>query len=270
MSRPLRLYDAPPISESPIAVTGPAEKPEHLVALGANLPSALGDPRATLEAALAAPRRPRPRGDGAEPLVPDERLPPGSGPDYVNGAVRLAASQPPEAVLAALHAVEDELGRRRGRRWGPRVCDLDLLASGGAVRPDRATVAAWIARTGDARATRRRASSCRTPASRSAPSCSCPSPRWRRAGDTRSSAAPSPSSSPPFPHPNAPTSARWPRETAAHPDDRRRESRHHHADRRKYAGRPTLSRRRFRPQRWRARRSFGRIRLVRRNVTPPG
>ena len=65
--------------------------------------------------------------------------------------MRLAASQPPEAVLAALHAVEDELGRRRGRRWGPRVCDLDLLASGGAVRPDRATVAAWIARTGDAR-----------------------------------------------------------------------------------------------------------------------
>ena len=151
MSRPLRLYDAPSISESPIAVTGPAEKPEHLVALGANLPSEFGDPRATLEAALV---RLAARGlavTARSRWFRTSAYPPGSGPDYVNGAVRLAASQPPEAVLAALHAVEDELGRRRGRRWGPRVCDLDLLASGGAVRPDRATVAAWIARTGDAR-----------------------------------------------------------------------------------------------------------------------
>jgi len=151
MSRPLRLYDAPSISESPIAVTGPAVNPEHLVALGANLPSEFGDPRATLEAALV---RLAARGlavTARSRWFRTSAYPPGSGPDYVNGAVRLAASQPPEAVLAALHAVEDELGRRRGRRWGPRVCDLDLLASGGAVRPDRATVAAWIARTGDAR-----------------------------------------------------------------------------------------------------------------------
>jgi 2-amino-4-hydroxy-6-hydroxymethyldihydropteridine diphosphokinase len=77
--------------------------------------------------------------------------PTGSGPDYVNGAARLAGALAPEAVLATLHAVEDALGRRRGRRWGPRACDLDLLASGGAVRPDRATVADWMARTGDAR-----------------------------------------------------------------------------------------------------------------------
>lgn len=138
-------------SESPIAVTGPAESPEHLVALGANLPSGAGDPRATLEAALA--------GLAARGLAVAARsrwfrtsaFPPGSGPDYVNGTVRLAAALPPEAVLAALHAVEAALGRHRGRRWGPRVCDLDLLASGALVRPDRATVAAWIARTGDAR-----------------------------------------------------------------------------------------------------------------------
>lgn len=150
-SRPLRLYAGPLTSESPIAVTGPAEDPEHLVALGANLPSAAGAPRATLEAALA--------GLEARGLAVTARSrwfrtsawPAGSGPDYVNGAVRLAAGLPPEAVLAALHAVERALGRRRGRRWGPRVCDLDLLASGALVRPDRATVAGWIARTGAAR-----------------------------------------------------------------------------------------------------------------------
>jgi 2-amino-4-hydroxy-6-hydroxymethyldihydropteridine diphosphokinase len=40
--------------------------------------------------------------------------------------------EPPE-LLAALKAVEKEFGRRRGRRWGPRVLDLDIILwSGGA------------------------------------------------------------------------------------------------------------------------------------------
>ena len=124
---------------------------EHLVALGANLPSAAGDPRATLEAALA---RLAARGlavAGRSRWYRTTAFPPGSGPDYVNGAVRLAADLAPEAVLAHLHAVEDELGRAREARWGSRVVDLDLLASGDALRPDRATVAGWIARAGAAR-----------------------------------------------------------------------------------------------------------------------
>lgn len=129
-------------------MTGRTQESEHLVALGANLPSAAGDPRATLEAALA---RLADRGLAVAARSRWYRtaaFPPGSGPDYVNGAVRLAADLPPEAVLAHLHAVEDELGRARAARWGPRAVDLDLLASGDAVRPDRATVAGWIARTG--------------------------------------------------------------------------------------------------------------------------
>lgn len=122
--------------------------PLHFIALGANLPSAAGGPRATLEAALAALA-----GRGLAVAAQSgwyrtPAFPAGSGPDYVNAAAALAAPLAPEAVLAALHAVEAGLGRRRGTRWGPRVCDLDLLASGGAVLPDRATAAAWIAREG--------------------------------------------------------------------------------------------------------------------------
>lgn len=120
----------------------------HFIALGANLPSAAGGPRATLEAALAALA-----GRGLAVAAQSgwyrtPAFPAGSGPDYVNAAAALAARVAPEAVLAALHAVEAGLGRRRGIRWGPRVCDLDLLASGEAVLPDRATAAAWIAREG--------------------------------------------------------------------------------------------------------------------------
>ena len=124
---------------------------EHLIALGANLPSPAGDPRATLEAALAAlaaldlPVLARSR------WFRTTAFPPGSGPDYVNGVALLGSDRAPESVLAALHSVEVALGRRRDARWGPRACDLDLIASDDRVLPDPATVAAWIARTGNNR-----------------------------------------------------------------------------------------------------------------------
>jgi 2-amino-4-hydroxy-6-hydroxymethyldihydropteridine diphosphokinase len=117
----------------------------HLIALGANLPSALGGPRATLEAALAALAARGLTVRARSGWFRTAAWPPGSGPDYVNGAAALAADDAPEAVLAALHAVERALGRTRERRWEPRVCDLDLVASGGLVLPDADTVRKWMA-----------------------------------------------------------------------------------------------------------------------------
>ncbi len=119
-----------------------------LIALGANLPSARGGPRETLEAAL--------RALAARGLAVVARshwyrttaFPAGSGPDYVNGAAVLASERDPEAVLAVLHEVERGLGRTRHGRWEPRVCDLDLLAVAREVRPDEATARAWIDREG--------------------------------------------------------------------------------------------------------------------------
>ena len=71
--------------------------------------------------------------------------PPGSGPDFVNGAARVETELAPEALLAALHGVEAALGRARPARWAPRVCDLDLIAVDGLVLPDRETVERWMA-----------------------------------------------------------------------------------------------------------------------------
>jgi len=120
---------------------------QHLktIALGANLPSPAGPPRATLEAALAALE--------ARGIVVAARsrwyrtpaFPPGSGPDFVNGAAALETDMTPGALLAALHEIERDLGRDRRRRWAPRACDLDLLTWGDRVEPDRATVAGWVA-----------------------------------------------------------------------------------------------------------------------------
>jgi 2-amino-4-hydroxy-6-hydroxymethyldihydropteridine diphosphokinase len=117
----------------------------HLIALGANLPSALGAPRVTLDAALAALAARGLAVSARSGWFRTAAWPPGSGPDYVNGAAALATDDAPEGVLAALHAVERALGRSRGRRWEARVCDLDLVASGGLVLPDADTVRRWMA-----------------------------------------------------------------------------------------------------------------------------
>jgi 2-amino-4-hydroxy-6-hydroxymethyldihydropteridine diphosphokinase len=116
----------------------------HLIALGANLPSPAGAPRATLEAALAALQA-----RGIEVVARSRwrrtpAFPPGAGPDFVNGAAALRSALAPAELLRVLHEVERELGRDRRRRWAPRACDLDLLACEDLVLPDRATVAAWI------------------------------------------------------------------------------------------------------------------------------
>jgi 2-amino-4-hydroxy-6-hydroxymethyldihydropteridine diphosphokinase len=119
-----------------------------LIALGANLPSACGGPRETLEAALDGLEARGLRVEARSRWYRSEAWPAGSGPDYVNGAAAVRTDLAPEAVLAVLHEVEAWLGRTRQGRWGPRACDLDLLASGDAVLPDAATVGDWIARSG--------------------------------------------------------------------------------------------------------------------------
>lgn len=70
--------------------------------------------------------------------------PPGSGPEYVNAAVRFRCALAPEDLLARLHGIEAELGRsREGARWQARGLDLDLLAHGDLVLPDAATQDHW-------------------------------------------------------------------------------------------------------------------------------
>ncbi len=48
-------------------------------------------------------------------------------PDYLNGCAVLHVDGSPQDVLAVLLNVEQEFGRVRGERWGPRTLDLDLL-----------------------------------------------------------------------------------------------------------------------------------------------
>jgi 2-amino-4-hydroxy-6-hydroxymethyldihydropteridine diphosphokinase len=51
------------------------------------------------------------------------------------------SDEPPPVLLARLKTIERAMGRRRGRRWGARVIDLDIvLWSGGRWRARTLTV----------------------------------------------------------------------------------------------------------------------------------
>lgn len=123
-----------------------------LVALGANLPSEVGDPAATLRAALRIMH-----------LSPDIAIraltnfwtspahPAGSGPDYCNAAALAATTLAPDAFLAALHGIEAEFGRDRANgRWQSRPLDLDLIAWNNLVLPDSETQDRWRTLAADA------------------------------------------------------------------------------------------------------------------------
>ena len=55
-------------------------------------------------------------------------------PDFLNTAVVGVTTLPPEDLLGLAKALELAAGRRRGRRWGARPLDVDLLLYGDLVR----------------------------------------------------------------------------------------------------------------------------------------
>ena len=58
------------------------------------------------------------------------RLTPALGPagrGFANAVALVSSDLDPPALLARLKQVEREFGRRGGRRWGPRVLDLDIV-----------------------------------------------------------------------------------------------------------------------------------------------
>jgi len=51
--------------------------------------------------------------------------------DFINAVVRIDTDLGPVSLLHVLQEIENEMGRQRsGRRWGPRLIDIDLLLYG--------------------------------------------------------------------------------------------------------------------------------------------
>jgi 2-amino-4-hydroxy-6-hydroxymethyldihydropteridine diphosphokinase len=56
--------------------------------------------------------------------------------DFLNAVVEISTELEPHALLAALQRIENDLGRVRAERFGPRTIDLDLLLYGDDVIDD--------------------------------------------------------------------------------------------------------------------------------------
>lgn len=102
-----------------------------LVALGGNLPlPGLGDPPAVLDAALASLAEAGLRSLGRSRWYRTPAWPDPSQPSFANGVAAFSTRIGPEELLAILHGIEAQFGRRRSIANAARTLDLDLLALG--------------------------------------------------------------------------------------------------------------------------------------------
>lgn len=114
-----------------------------LIAVGSNQRSFAGTPEETLKTAYAQLELAGGVIRKASPFYATPCFPAGAGPDYVNAALSLKWNSAPGDIIAALHRIEADLGRERVQRWGQRTVDLDLIAVGDLVLPDRETYTRW-------------------------------------------------------------------------------------------------------------------------------
>jgi 2-amino-4-hydroxy-6-hydroxymethyldihydropteridine diphosphokinase len=106
----------------------------YAIALGSNRPHGRhGRPAGVIGAAIARLDREFGLFDSSPILLNPAHG--GAGRDFANAVALVESGLDPASLLSVLKAIEQDFGRRRGRRWGARVLDLDILAwSGGTIR----------------------------------------------------------------------------------------------------------------------------------------
>ncbi|OYY79648.1 MAG: 2-amino-4-hydroxy-6-hydroxymethyldihydropteridine diphosphokinase [Sphingomonas sp. 28-62-20] len=105
----------------------------YAIALGSNRRGRHGSPREEVRAALRAI-------GGVIAASPIIDTPP-IGPSirrFANMVAIIESTLSPPELMRRLKAIERAYGRRRGRRWGARVIDLDIILWSGGCWVDRA------------------------------------------------------------------------------------------------------------------------------------
>jgi 2-amino-4-hydroxy-6-hydroxymethyldihydropteridine diphosphokinase len=106
----------------------------YAIAIGSNRPHGrYGRPAGVVEAAIARLDEDFGLFD-ASPIMLNPAHG-GAGRDFANAVALVESELDPPSMMKRLKSLEREFGRRSGRRWGPRVLDLDIvLWSGGRYR----------------------------------------------------------------------------------------------------------------------------------------
>jgi len=112
----------------------------YAIAIGSNRPHGrYGRPPQVVEAAIARLDQQFGLFDASPILINAAHGP--AGRDFANAVALVESDCGPQQMLGRLKDMERDFGRRRGRRWGPRVLDLDIaLWSGGKFRSQRLTI----------------------------------------------------------------------------------------------------------------------------------
>jgi len=112
----------------------------YVIGLGSNRRGRHGAPEREVRAALEALAMGPGRVVAASPIIASAPLGP-SIRRFANAAVLVESDETPPDLLDRLKAIEARFGRRRGRRWGARVIDLDIILwSGGGWADERLIV----------------------------------------------------------------------------------------------------------------------------------
>jgi 2-amino-4-hydroxy-6-hydroxymethyldihydropteridine diphosphokinase len=98
-----------------------------LVALGSNQSGPWGNPEQTVKRALAQLNTGPVKVKRASTLIQTAPFGVLNQPNFVNAVALIETALSPHTLLCRLHMIERQAGRKRGRRWGPRTLDLDLL-----------------------------------------------------------------------------------------------------------------------------------------------
>ena len=98
-----------------------------IVAVGSNLPFCGLDSQQIVLAALFSLGRVV-TVEKISPFYETPAWPNPDDPSFVNAVATVGEELRPEALLAALHAIEEGFGRKRAEKNAPRTLDLDLVA----------------------------------------------------------------------------------------------------------------------------------------------
>ncbi len=103
------------------------------IGLGANIPSIYGTPLQTADWAVTALNMENIQVVTVSSWYGTRAMGQEGQRDYINGVILLETSLSPQSLLRVLQKIEQKSGRQRGKVWGERSLDLDIISYGNVV-----------------------------------------------------------------------------------------------------------------------------------------
>ena len=118
-------------------------KHQFLIALGSNISFGISEPLGIIKRATVELNKNGINLVSLSRFYETPAYPEGSGPNFINSAVKVEAKHSSQKMLQKLHEIEEKFERQRVFRWSARTLDLDLLALEAQVLPSKEIFQEW-------------------------------------------------------------------------------------------------------------------------------